>query len=582
MTAHIMTAYPLAKLSLAPENARFGVSYDEAALADLATSIRSPLGLLDPLKAYATDDGAAVWDGGRRLAALQLIAQGEVGTAADLLAAVPVILTTREEARLASMATFLRKDMHPAERFLTYNQLFEDGRTVQEIAAACAVSEKGVAQLLRFRMLAPEIFAAFRDGGMDLDAAFAFTLTDVHDDQREVLASFQGKQPQAHAVRDRLRRGAVQANHKWAGYVGREAYAAAGGRFLTDLFSHREIDETWQDATLLNQLFQKKLDDQIAALEAEGWGNVEVKDDHWGWQHGFEPMDPEGEGKKGKKAFTPEQMASGTAFILFNYQGHAQIKRGYRKPAKVAGSNTATVPLSKREPARYGFGHAGHEKLTLVATRATQLALVERPDVAYDGVVQHLAWQALYVTTDGVSKLAVPYDYKSPRPQAQLAEALDAWKDRLPSDRAAFCEAVAGLTPDEKAQLLALAFAVTIDGVEPKTDYRRPDRWAHLGWLARAAEVDFKAAWTPDEEFLKRGNREALEAAVKEIAPRELAAMQKAKKGVLVAFAAQKVEQTGWVPLLLRELVEAPAKPKAARKPAKAAPVAAETPPTDD
>lgn len=580
MTAQQITTFALAQLSLAPENARYGVEYDEADLADLATSIRSPLGMLDPLKAYSTEDGAAVWDGGRRLAALQLIAQDGTDASAAIVGAVSVILTTREEARLASVATFLRKEMHPAQRFATYNQLFEDGRTVQEIAAACAVSEKGVAQLLRFRMLDPGIFATFREGGMDLDAAFAFTLTDVHEDQLAVLASFNGKAPRAHEVRDRLRKNSINASDKKARYVGREAYAAAGGRFLTDLFSNREIDETWQDAVLLDRLYHQKLDGQIAELEAEGWGQVIVTNDSYGWEKGYVTMAPEGQGKK--KGFTEEQMTGGVAFIQFGWQGQVKVLRGYRKAAKATGANAAAVPLSKREPARYGFGHAGHEKLTLVATRATQLALVQRPDVAYDGVVQHMAWQALYVTTDGVSKLVVPYDYKSPRPQAALAEALDAWKDRLPSDRPNFCEAVAALSPDEKAQLLALSFAVTLDAVEPKTDYRKPDRWAHLGWLARAAEVDFKAAWTPDEEFLNRGNRDALEAAVAEIAPRELEAMRKAKKGVLVAFTAQKVEQTGWVPQLLRELVAAPAKPKAAKKPAKAAPVAAETPSGDE
>ncbi len=57
---------PLAKLSLAPENARYGRTYDKDELVALADSVRAAKRLLDPLKAYADGDGFKVWDGGRR------------------------------------------------------------------------------------------------------------------------------------------------------------------------------------------------------------------------------------------------------------------------------------------------------------------------------------------------------------------------------------------------------------------------------------------------------------------------------------------------------------------------------------
>jgi ParB-like chromosome segregation protein Spo0J len=100
---------PLASLDLAPENARHGQEHEAEALATLAASITA-VGLLDPLKAYQDGDTYRVWDGGRRLAALR-----QMATLPDHLAdGVPVIVTTAGAAELASLATFIREDMHPS------------------------------------------------------------------------------------------------------------------------------------------------------------------------------------------------------------------------------------------------------------------------------------------------------------------------------------------------------------------------------------------------------------------------------------------------------------------------------------
>lgn len=576
MTAQI-TTLPLSALTLAEENARFGVTYDEDALRDLANSIRSPLGLLDPLKAYATDAGAAVWDGGRRLAALGLIAADDAGAA--LLASVPVILTSREEARLASMATFVRADMHPAERFLTYNRLFEDGQTAQQIAAACAVSERGVAQLLRFRMLAPEIFAAFRDGGIDLDAAFAFTLTDNHDHQREVLASFGEKIVRAMDVRGRIKKGSVSATDRRARYVGRDAYAEAGGTFFADLFTQREIDETWADEALLQRLFDEKLADQVEALRTEGWSQVKVINDSYGWAGGYARLDKDAEtkGKKPQPTWSAEAMATGTAFIVIDYNG-VKLERGWTKETPNGGDKPKQKSIAQQNPALYGYGNKGHAAMTYVATVATRVGLVRKPEAAYDAMLTHLAWVALRkpqyggVAESSASTL-VPERRFSANPGVEVQggdeffEAVTSWDQRLPKARVAFNDAVAKLSADEKAQLLAVCFAATLDAVEAKVDSytMKPERWLHLGWMARHAGVKMTEAWTPDADFLKGAGRDVLLTAAKEIAPRDADSWANAKKGDVVAFVAAKVEAKPWVPQLLRDFTS-PADPKKAKE----------------
>lgn len=583
MTTQTQT-FALSQLMLAPENARHGQTYDFDGLVLLASSIRelhrrTGRGLTDPLKVYLTAEGAAVWDGGRRRAALGLIADDGDDEGKAIIAAVPVIVTTQDEAATASLATFIREDMHPVDRFIAWSAEFDRGQTPDQIAAAVGATAKEVGQLLRFRALAPEILTAFRDGAMDFDAALAFTLSEDHERQLSVLASFNGKLPRAWEIKRAMTHGTVDPTDKRARYVGREAYETAGGRFLADLFSDREIDETWLDVDLLDRLFTEKLDAQIDALKAEGWGEVIVAQDRYDWvPRGYDRITPDGDGKKGKKVWTAEQMTAGTVILVFDYHGKLDVHKAYAKAAKAAGGAVSNAPLTpaKADPARYGWSHVGHLTLTTVATRAVQNALLANPAVAYDAALSHLAWQALGClgnADEGVSILTVPYSHSRPKPDAAVSEALSAWSARLPRDRTAFCEAIGALTAEEKAQLLAASFASTLDASEGKNDYRRRHRWAHLGWIARAAKVDFAAYWTPDEGFMKGASREALEGVVKEIAPRELTAMQKAKKGVLAAFVAQKAEATSWAHQLFRDLLTPPVPPKPA-KPSKRAEVA--------
>lgn len=596
MTAQTITLFNHAALTLAVENARAGQTYDHDGLVTLATSIRemhrqTGRALIEPLKAYPTDTGAAVWDGGRRLAALGLISDDGDDEGRAILAAVPVILTTQEEAGVASLATFVREEIHPVDQFLAWNALHVAGQSPEAIAAACGASPHDVEKLLRFQMLAPEILDAFKAGRFDFDVATAFTLTDDHEKQQQVLASFGEKAINAWQVRNALKAQSVDEGDRRARFVGREAYAEAGGRFITDLFTYDRIDEDWADEALLQRLYDAKLAQLVADLEAEGWGAVVQAGDRYGqgWRNGLEAIEPEGE----DEAFTPEQMAAGMALIVFDYQGRVDIKRGFQKAkASRSGLSDAPVPLSKSDPARYGFGHGGHERLTKAATTATQAALLARPDAAYDATVAHLAWLALGRGSSDVHVSLLSAGWNRSGRHADLSEAIDAWNARLPTKPVEFWTAVADLTADEKAGLLAVAFAATLDATELKSNERRPHRWATLGFIATRAGADMSTALTVDHDFLKGGSREALLSIIAN------PAFKDSKKGVLIERAKQTVETGGWTPLLLADLVaaptapekpakgapkakaagKAPAKPKAAPKAARKAPDAAEAP----
>lgn len=568
MTAHI-TLVPLASLVLAPENARHGVDYDPTAITALAVSITALDGLIEPLKGYQDGDQVAVWDGGRRLAALK----GYVSLPPGLEAGIPVIITSRGEADLASLATFIREDMHPADRFLKWSEMFDRGHSPDMIAAACGVSTREVAQLLRFRMLAPEILEAYRAGRMDFDAALAFTVTDNQEHQRAVLASLGERLPNRWRIKQMLTEGAIDASDRRARWVGREAYEAAGGRFLTDLFSEREIDEEWQDVPLLQKLYDAKLAALVEHIGGEGWGDVIVAENSWNWANGLEHA------PKAGKNYTADEKADALAVIVFGHDGQPEIKRGWRRVRRsTAAKSGDALPPAKAKPALFGFSHKGHQTMTAVATTATQAAVLKAPDVAYDATVAHLAWVALAkgYTGGGVSKLGLTTSYgRVVTGSAAMMEALDQWRDRLPAKRMEFNAAVSALSAEDKAQLLAVAYAASLDAVESNITENVSEARQEIGWLARRAGVDFATAWTPDAEFFKAASKDALLAVIKELMPREVDRWAGAKKGALVEFVTDQTAKRGWTPQLLRDLLAEPETPKAekpARKGRKPAP----------
>jgi ParB family transcriptional regulator, chromosome partitioning protein len=567
--------FALAATYIAPENVRKTTVHDHDGLVALATSIRHFGRLLEPLKGYVDADGkVAIWDGGRRYAALCLIADDGDGVGRVITDAVDVYVTTQDEASAASLATFVREDMHPADQFLAYNAKFDAGMSPDQIAAAFAVESKTVSQLLRFRTLAPEVMTAFRDGQFGLDVAFAFTLTTDHDQQRAVLETAEGlgasgRAISARFVRDALSQGSVRAHDKWAQFVGREAYAEAGGTFLSDLFSDREADEQWSNGELVRSLAQQKLNALELELQTEGWGKVIVSQDSYGWANGYARLKAAGPAKKGQpRAFSADQMATGVAFIVCGYNG-VEVERGWHKPGKSATSSDALLPAAKADPERFGWGHKGHQILTTVATEATRCALAANAQAGFDAAVGQIAWAVLrnpkYGGVAGVLAASLIPEYRARQKlpvvvagRAEFDSTILHWADQLPDEMLPFMDAVAALTTEQKMELLAATFAATLDADQPKIgDGEAAHRWTHLGWMARHAQVDFGTAWVPDREFVSGGSKEALHAVNKSHGNR--AWPESAKKAELVAVVSDIASNKGWRPTLLSDLMTPPA-----------------------
>ena len=105
---------------------------------------------------------------------------------------------------------------------------------------------------------------------MTLDQLMAFTVTADHTRQEQVwdsVARSYNKEP--YLIRRQLTEGAVRAADRRALFIGIEAYEAAGGVVMRDLFQHD--DGGWlQDPALLDRLVTEKLQAEAEGLRDEG------------------------------------------------------------------------------------------------------------------------------------------------------------------------------------------------------------------------------------------------------------------------------------------------------------------------
>ncbi len=210
--------------------------------------------------------------GGRRYRALELLVkqkrmaktQHVPCVVSDANSVVPI-----EEDSLAE--NFQREDLHPLDMFRAFQTLHDQGASHEEIAARFFVSATFVQQRLRLAKVSPTLLDLYEQDGIKLDQLMAFTVTDDHARQEQVWETLQNSWSQEpHQIRRMLTETSVRAGDRRALFVGVDAYVAAGGIVLRDLF---EADSGgWlQDPALLDRLVGEKLRASADVIAAEGW-----------------------------------------------------------------------------------------------------------------------------------------------------------------------------------------------------------------------------------------------------------------------------------------------------------------------
>lgn len=272
---------PLNRLFLSTQNVR--KKRDPATIPALAAMILEHGGLLYPLVVIVertTIDGVEVegWGvvaGGRRLAALQLLAR-EGRMPAD--AGIPCLVAEQACAVGVSLTENASQEpMHPADQLEAFKTLVEEGKSAGQIAAAFGVSALTVERRLKLANLAPMFIDLYRAGHIEVQQLQALALCDDPAKQVQVWQALPSYSRSAHYIRSALVSDEVPASSALARFVGVDAYKAAGGTVRTDLFGEDETADYLQDGDLLTRLALEALEARADALRADGWKWVEAR-----------------------------------------------------------------------------------------------------------------------------------------------------------------------------------------------------------------------------------------------------------------------------------------------------------------
>ena len=284
---------PFNKLVLSQSNVRrlkAGVSIEELAEDIARRGLLQSLNVRPVLDAGGKETGMfEIPAGGRRYRALDLLVKQK-----RLAKTAPVPCVVRdadtdipaEEDSLAE--NIQRAPLHPLDQFRAFQTLREKGAGEEEIAARFFVSVNVVKQRLRLASASEKLLDVYAEDGMTLDQLMAFTVSADHARQEQVWGALQqswSKEP--HQIRRMLTESTARVSDKRVQFVGVEAYEAAGGTVIRDLF--QQDDGGWvEDVSLLERLVNDKLRTDAEVIAAEGWKWVMVAADFpYGHTHGL-------------------------------------------------------------------------------------------------------------------------------------------------------------------------------------------------------------------------------------------------------------------------------------------------------
>jgi ParB family chromosome partitioning protein len=347
---------PFNKLVLSQGNVRrvkAGVSIEELAEDIVRRTLLQGLSVRPILDAEGQETGMfEVPAGGRRYRALELLVKQKRMAKTVLVPCVVRDPSTDISADEDSLAENVQRvALHPLDQFRAFQALRDKGLGEEEIAARFFVAPTVVKQRLRLAAVSGKLLDVYAEDGMTLEQLMAFTVTSDHARQEQVWEGLtRSHNREAYFIRRQLTEGAVRAADRRAQFVGAEAYEAAGGMVMRDLFEHD--DGGWlQDPALLDRLLIEKLQAEAETLRAEGWKWVTVAADFpYGHAAGLRRLTGE------TVASTDEEDASLTALKAEHDALEAQYAEAEELPDEVdqrlGEIETAIAELEDR-PVRY-------------------------------------------------------------------------------------------------------------------------------------------------------------------------------------------------------------------------------------
>jgi ParB family chromosome partitioning protein len=409
-----------------------------------------------------------------------------------------------------------------------------------------------------------------------------------------------------------LLQGHVSARDRLAVFVGVEAYEAAGGAVIRDLFAE-DSGGYLSDVGLLERLARTKLETAADAARSEGWKWVEVAID-FPHAHGLRriyPRDvdlPEADIKRLEaieaeldqigadsegadapdaamderiaalnaeydaidakgRVFEPEDVARSGAILSVDQDGTLAIVRGLVRPedepkpeeSSLAPNTKVTIEEDNEEKPS---GHSDRLAVDLSAQRTMAMRdqLGVFPDMAHVVVTHALALQLFYYGRRNESCLSLLASSAALDGRAAgIGESLaaknvgtrhEAWAARMPSESETLWPFVLALKFSERQALLAHCVALLVDGTV--RDGMGCNAAADV--LAEAINLDMRAYWRPTAgNYLSRVPKALILEAVREGVSAEASERLRAlKKDDMAQAAAEILAPTSWLPRPLR------------------------------
>ncbi|OHC53289.1 ParB/RepB/Spo0J family partition protein (plasmid) [Cereibacter azotoformans] len=369
---------PFNKLMLSQSNVRrikAGISVEELAEDIARRGLLQGLNVRPVVDADGVETGMfEIPAGGRRFQALSLLVKQK---RLAKTAPIPCIVRDAASEILAeddSLAENMQRvALHPLDQFRAFVALREKGQGEEAIAAAFFVTPQIVKQRLKLASVAPALLEVYAEDGMTLEQLMAFTVNPDHARQVHVWEAVKNswnKEP--YAIRRILTETSVRASDRRAVFVGIDAYEAAGGVVLRDLF--QGDDGGWlEDPALLDRLVAEKLQAEAEALVAEGWKWIEVATDlPYGYSHGLRRL-------AGDPAPLTDEDSAAHATLLAEYRALEEEYSGQDEypeeiDARLGQLETAMEELEQR-PLIYDPAEVGRAGVFVTLDREGALAV---------------------------------------------------------------------------------------------------------------------------------------------------------------------------------------------------------------
>jgi ParB family chromosome partitioning protein len=566
-------------------------------LEELVASIEAH-GILQSLVVKKTSRGRFSIIAGRRRYHASCILVERDRMAFDAPVPCQIVPSGADAAEISLTENVVRAPMHPADQFEAFRDLVDDGSTPADIAARFGISETAVKQRLKLARVSPTVFQSYKDGNLSLEQVQAFTVSDDHEAQDNVLENLSEWNDDADTIRDALTENDIRASDKRARFVTIAAYEEAGGAVRRDLFAEDDEGVFLLDAALLDRLALEKLKAEGEKLKTEGWKWVEAALEIDRSEMDFRVRRPEpaplsdedaaehkrlseeytelfdesdepneetserleaiesriAELEDRESAYGPETLAIAGAIVTLRHDGELEILRGLVRPEDAPEDEDRSASSKPKE--RPEFSAKLVESLTAAKSAAIGAALSQDLSVALAAVVHGLA-MSVFDSFRGDARLQISgevteYDEEC-KGSSELKNDYETWSDRIPGKESALWEWCLEQEQHTLLELLAFCAGCTVDTVTPRLDPTL-SRIAHGNALAAALNLDMKQWFTPTaENFFKRVGRPTIVNAIREATGKpSKRSWEKLKKSELAALAERETAGTGWLPQPLK------------------------------